>query len=46
MIMIPHPLGRQGEPEEVAAAMFFLLSEQASYITGAILSVDSGYVTI
>jgi NAD(P)-dependent dehydrogenase (short-subunit alcohol dehydrogenase family) len=40
-----HPLGRQGEPEEVAAAIYFLLSGQASFITGAILSVDGGYVT-
>jgi NAD(P)-dependent dehydrogenase (short-subunit alcohol dehydrogenase family) len=40
-----HPLGRQGEPEEVAAAIYFLLSEQASFITGTILSVDGGYVT-
>lgn len=39
-----HPLGRQGEPEEVADAIFFLLSEKASFITGAILSVDGGYV--
>lgn len=39
-----HPLGRMAEPEEVAAAICFLLSPEASFITGSILSVDGGYV--
>ncbi|MGB8434763.1 MAG: SDR family oxidoreductase [Burkholderiales bacterium] len=36
------PLGRGGQPEEVAAAILWLLSEEASYITGTILDVAGG----
>jgi 3-oxoacyl-[acyl-carrier protein] reductase len=38
------PLGRMGEPEELAAAVAFLASERAGYITGVALAVDGGYV--
>ncbi len=38
------PMGRIGEPEEVAAAAMFLCSDEASYITGAALPVDGGIV--
>jgi meso-butanediol dehydrogenase/(S,S)-butanediol dehydrogenase/diacetyl reductase len=38
-----HPIGREGRPEEVAAAILFLASDQASLVTGAILPVDGGY---
>jgi len=38
------PLGRAGKPEEVAAAVVFLASDDAAYITGSVLNVDGGLV--
>jgi NAD(P)-dependent dehydrogenase (short-subunit alcohol dehydrogenase family) len=39
------PLGRIGEPREIASAIAFLLSDDASYITSAELLVDGGFIT-
>ncbi len=38
-----HPLGRASAPAEIAEVICFLLSGAASYVTGAVLSVDGGY---
>lgn len=38
-----HPMGRFGTPEEVAAAILYLASDQASFTTGSVLMVDGGW---
>jgi NAD(P)-dependent dehydrogenase (short-subunit alcohol dehydrogenase family) len=40
-----HPLGRMGQPEEIAKSILFLASEDSSWTTGAILAVDGGQST-
>jgi NAD(P)-dependent dehydrogenase (short-subunit alcohol dehydrogenase family) len=42
-LLARHPLGRFGQPHEVAAAILFLASDEASFVTGANLAVDGGY---
>ncbi len=38
-----HPVGRFGEPDEVARAVLFLASDEASFLTGAAVPIDGGY---
>ena len=38
-----HPLGRLGQPEDIAAAASYLASDSAGWVTGTMLSVDGGY---
>src|SRR5437870_1770119 len=38
-----HPLGRVGQPEEIAAAILYLASDEAAFATGVALPVDGGY---
>lgn len=42
-LVAAHPIGRLGRPEEVAAAIRFLVSAEASFVVGAGLVVDGGY---
>ncbi len=44
-IMAQVPMGRKGQPEEIASAALFLVSDESSYMTGEILHPDGGYFT-
>jgi 3(or 17)beta-hydroxysteroid dehydrogenase len=46
MLIERHPIGRLGEPEEVAKAILFLASDDSSFITGSELVIDGGYTAV
>jgi NAD(P)-dependent dehydrogenase (short-subunit alcohol dehydrogenase family) len=41
-----HPIGRFGEPAEIGEAVKWLLSDAASFMNGAAMAVDGGYLSI
>jgi NAD(P)-dependent dehydrogenase (short-subunit alcohol dehydrogenase family) len=44
--LLKYPLGRFGQPEEIAAAILYLSSDEAAWVTGVALPVDGGYTAI
>jgi NAD(P)-dependent dehydrogenase (short-subunit alcohol dehydrogenase family) len=44
LVIARHPLGRLGEPEEIEAAVLWLCSDAASFVTGHTMTIDGGYV--
>jgi NAD(P)-dependent dehydrogenase (short-subunit alcohol dehydrogenase family) len=41
-----HPLGRLGQPEDIAGLAVYLASDESSWVTGAVLPVDGGYLAV
>jgi NAD(P)-dependent dehydrogenase (short-subunit alcohol dehydrogenase family) len=45
-ILKMYPTGRLGEPEDIAAMITFLMSDQAGWVTGQVISVNGGFVML
>jgi NAD(P)-dependent dehydrogenase (short-subunit alcohol dehydrogenase family) len=41
-----HPIGRLGRPEDMAGIAVYLVSDESSWVTGAIMPVDGGYLVV
>jgi NAD(P)-dependent dehydrogenase (short-subunit alcohol dehydrogenase family) len=41
-----HPLGRLGQPEDMAGLTVYLASDESSWVTGAVFPVDGGYLAV
>src|SRR5208283_3656308 len=41
-----HPIGRLGRPEDIASMAVYLVSDESSWVTGAVLPVDGGYLAV
>ena len=41
-----HPIGRLGQPEDVAGLTVYLASDESSWVTGAVFPVDGGYLAV
>ena len=41
-----HPLGRLGQPEDLAGLTIYLASDESSWVTGAVFPVDGGYLAL
>ena len=46
MLLLQHPIGRLGLPEDIANGVKFLLSEESSFMTGSELVIDGGYTCV
>ena len=46
MLLLQHPIGRLGEPDDIANGIRFLISDESSFMTGSELVIDGGYTCV